>query len=52
MKIPGLPDIPNLGPMLQRGVEALERLADAQEHANQLTIELYRVDRNRLRANE
>lgn len=36
----GLPDIPNLGPLLLRGVEALERLADAQEQANRLAIGL------------
>lgn len=44
MKLPGIPDIPNLGPILQRGVQALERMADALEHANRLTVELARTD--------
>ena len=32
----GLPNVPNLGPLILRGIEALERLAEAQEHANRL----------------
>lgn len=35
----GIPEIPSLLPLLTRGVEALERLADAQEHANRLAAE-------------
>lgn len=34
--------VPEVGPLLQRGVEALERLADAQEHANRITIDIHR----------